>query len=79
MVNVLRTFIEGDQKVTEYTKDGVTVSHTVREPNRDEPTTQPPVETMEEKVARLEQLLLEQNLVQMEVLATIFEELVGGA
>lgn len=40
---------------------------------------QPPVETMEQKISRLEQLVQEQNLVQMEVLATIFEELVGGA
>lgn len=40
---------------------------------------QPPVETMEEKIARLEQLVQEQNLTQMEVLATIYEEILGGA
>lgn len=40
---------------------------------------QPPVETTAEKIARLEQLVQEQNLTQMEVLATIYEEILGGA
>ncbi|MCV9899820.1 hypothetical protein OKS35_06750 [Exiguobacterium sp. N5] len=40
---------------------------------------QMPIETMEEKITRLEQLVQEQNLVQMEVLATIYEEILGGA
>lgn len=40
---------------------------------------QPPVETMEEKIVQLEQLIQEQNLTQMEVLATIYEEILGGA
>lgn len=38
-----------------------------------------PIETMEQKIARLEQQLTEQNLVQMEVLATIYEQILGGA
>lgn len=77
MVDILRTFIEGDQKVTEYTRDGVTVSHTVREPNRTELTQT--VETTDQKIARLEKQLAEQNLMQMEVLATIYEQILGGA
>lgn len=40
---------------------------------------QPIVETTAEKLARLEQLVQEQNLTQMEVLATIYEEILGGA
>ncbi|WP_294742016.1 hypothetical protein [uncultured Exiguobacterium sp.] len=40
---------------------------------------QQPIETIEQKIARLEKQLTEQNIVQMEVLATIFEEIVGGA
>lgn len=40
---------------------------------------QPPVETMEEKIARLEQQVQSDNLVIMETLATIFEEIIGGA
>jgi hypothetical protein len=30
-LKILRQYIVGDKKVTEYTKDGVTVSHTVEE------------------------------------------------
>ncbi|WP_214813837.1 hypothetical protein [Exiguobacterium sp. s196] len=35
--------------------------------------------SLEEKVTQLEQLVQEQNLTQMEVLATIYEQLLGGA
>lgn len=82
MLNILREYIDGDMQFTEYTRDGVTVSHTVRTPvqtEQPEPEPQEPVETMEQKIARLEQLVQEQNLTQMEVLATIYEEILGGA
>lgn len=82
MLKILRQYSDGDEQVTEYTRDGSAVSHTVRTPiqtEQPEPESQKPVETMEEKVARLESIVQEHNLIQMEVLATIFEEIVGGA
>lgn len=43
MISILRTYIEGDNKVTEYTKDGANVSHIVKEAIQTEPIE--PVET----------------------------------
>lgn len=36
MLDILRKFIEGDFQVTEYTRDGKTVSHTVKVPVQSE-------------------------------------------
>ena len=82
MIQILNEYIEGVVHVTEYTLDGVTVSHTVRTPvqtEQSQPETQPPVETMEEKIARLEQQVQSDNLIVMETLASIYEEIIGGA
>lgn len=77
MVRKLRDFIDGDEQVTEYTRDGVTVSHTVRTPvqtEQPEPEPQEPVETIEEKVARLEQQVMNDNLILMDALAMTYEQ-----
>ena len=77
-MNVLRKYIEGDEQVTEYTRDGVTVSHTVRTPIQTEqpqPEPQPPVETMEQKIARLEQQVQSDNLILMDALAMTYEQI----
>lgn len=77
MVRKLRDFIDGDEKVTEYTRDGVTVSHTVRtavQTEQPEQEPQEPVETMEEKIARLEQQVMSDNLILMDALAMTYEE-----
>lgn len=82
MLKILREYVEGDEQVTEYTRDGVTVSHTVRMPvqeDKPEPEPQEPIETIEEKVARLEQQVMNDNLIVMETLASIYEEIIGGA
>lgn len=73
MVTKLREYIENGIQVIEYTRDGESVSHVVKTPVVTEPTE--PVETVEEKLARMEQQLEAQSLVQLEVLATIYEEL----
>jgi hypothetical protein len=36
MIQILRQYIEGDMNVIEYTKDGVTVSHTIKTPIQNE-------------------------------------------
>lgn len=36
MITILRQYIEDDMQVVEYTKDGVTVSHTVKTPIQNE-------------------------------------------
>ena len=82
MIQVLREYVEGDMQVTEYTRDGVSVSHTVRIPvhiEQPQLEPQPPVETMEQKIARLEQQVQSDNLIVMETLASIYEEIIGGA
>lgn len=80
MISILHKHIENGIQVTEYTRDGVTVSHTVRTPvQTEQPEPQEPVETMEEKIARLEQQVANDNLILMETLASIYEEIIGGA
>ncbi|MFX4305992.1 hypothetical protein F8N00_11420 [Exiguobacterium sp. A1_3_1] len=68
------TYMDGKYKVTEYENgssirvlDEVGVSPVKQE------------ETTDQKIARLEKQLAEQNLMQMEVLATIYEQILGGA
>ena len=39
---------------------------------------QQPVESTEEKIARLEQQVMNDNLIVMETLASIYEEIIGG-
>jgi hypothetical protein len=80
MLQIKRQYIDGDMQVTEYTKDGQTVSHIVKVPvQQDVPPIEPisvsPQETLEEKIARLEQQIQENTLIQFDVLATIYEEL----
>lgn len=36
MIQILRQYVEGDYQVIEYTKDGATVSHTVKTPIQNE-------------------------------------------
>lgn len=80
-MKILREFTESGMKVIEYTTDGLTISHTVKSPieTGQAPSSQKSVETMDQKIARLEKQLTEQNLMQMEVLATIYEQILGGA
>lgn len=76
MIQILKQYIEGDNQVTEYTRDGETVSHTVKQPVVTEP--QEPVvpqETLEQKVDRIEIQRQDDTLMQLDVLATIYEEL----
>ncbi|UII56719.1 hypothetical protein LS684_04435 [Cytobacillus spongiae] len=40
-----------------------------------EPVQEEPIETLEQKIERLEQQIQQDNLIQFEVLATIYEEL----
>lgn len=48
MLKILNQYIEDNLQVTEYTKDGTTVSHTVKVPiQTEEPTPQP---TLEERI-----------------------------
>jgi hypothetical protein len=77
MLKVLRQFTEGDKQITEYTRDGVTVSHTEETPvsSTESPTETPPQETLEQKVDRIEVQRQEDTLMQLDVLATIYEEL----
>jgi hypothetical protein len=81
MLQVLREYQEDAQEVTEYTRDGETVSHTVRVPIQEETPPAEPTETeptLEEKITRLEQQIQQDNLVTFEVLATIYEELLAS-
>jgi hypothetical protein len=80
MLSILREYIEDNYRVIEYTKDGQTVSHVVKTPVQteiplEETLPVPPQETLEEKIARLEQQIQNDTLVQFDVLATIYEEL----
>lgn len=55
MLQILRKFIEGVEQVTEYTRDGVTVSHIVRTPlqiEQPQPEPQEPQPTLEELQAQ---------------------------
>lgn len=70
-MNVLRQYIENGMQITEYTKDGVTVSHRVETPIINTPT--PPQPTLEEQIAELKQ----DNLILMDALATTFEEILN--
>lgn len=54
---ILRAYQDGDYNVTEYTVDGVNVSHTVRELIQsivETPAEHPPGPTLDERVATLE-------------------------
>ncbi|MFJ7850801.1 hypothetical protein ACIQZM_18030 [Peribacillus sp. NPDC097206] len=80
MLSILRETIRGDMKVIEYTKDGETVIQTVKVPTDVEGIQNPELgvfESLEQKVDRLEKQVTEDNLVQFEVLATIYEELLS--
>ena len=53
MLNVLKDYIDGDMQVTEYTRDGLTVSHIVKTPvQSDIPEQKPEVieTTLEDKI-----------------------------
>lgn len=57
MIQVLREYVEGDMQVTEYTRDGVNVSHVLRVPvaSTVEPGEVLPVQpTFEQRVKELE-------------------------
>jgi hypothetical protein len=61
MITILREYIDGNEQVTEYTKDGQTVSHIVRVPAQSE--TQPgeslPIPpTFEQRLQALETAML---------------------
>lgn len=79
MSQILRQYIdENGLQITEFTRDGVTVSATIKQTipvDLPEPIPIEPQPTLEEKLARMEQQLQEQALIQLEVLATIYEEL----
>lgn len=61
MLEILRVYTENNLKITEYTKDGKTVSHVVEEPIQ---TEQQPIES---KLTTEEQILSE-NLYQTALL-----------
>lgn len=76
-MRILREYEEEGLAVTEYTKDGISVSHTVRQAITTELEPIPePQPTIEEKLARMERQLEDQSIVQLEVLASIYEELI---
>jgi len=94
MLKILREFIEGDMQITEYTRDVVfneeteeweispnaSRSHKVEIPVQSEAPVKPlpPQETAEQKIERLEQQVQSDNLIMMEVMATIYEELLAS-
>lgn len=66
MIEILRQYIDGDYQVTEYTKDGQTVSHVVKVPIQAEiPAGEqiPVPPTFEQRITALENVLL--SLVQI--------------
>lgn len=76
MLKVLRKYVDDIYTITEYTRDGVTVNNvtkTITPLEQDEPVE--PVETLEQKLERLERQIQQDSLLQLEVLATIYEEL----
>lgn len=76
-MEILKKYVSNNENIIEYTRDGVTISHVVRTPVQTvEPPLQP-IETTDQKISRLEKQLAEQNLMQMEVLATIYEQILG--
>ena len=72
-IKILNKYEEDGYLVSEFTRDGETISHVIRECLEVAPAEPQP--TLEEKIARMEQQIEEQSLVQLEVLATIYEEL----
>jgi len=78
---ILRETIEDGMKIIEYTKDGETVSGRISYPSsivEINPEPSSTVETTEQKIERLEQQVQSDNLIMMEVLATIYEELLAS-
>jgi hypothetical protein len=81
MLKILKKYTEDSFEVVEYTKNGIDVSHVVKTPIINDET-DIEIESIDEKIARLERnnqelkVQVEQdNLIQFEVLATIYEEL----
>jgi len=73
-MRTLRVFIENGIEITEFTLDGVTVSHRVETPAQPQEPIEPQ-ETLEQKVERIELQRQDDTLMQLDVLATIYEEL----
>lgn len=74
MLEVLRDYIEGDKQVTEYTRDGKTVSHRVEVPVMSEiPEDEviPVQPTFNQRIEKLQ----EENLKLSLALAEMYEEL----
>lgn len=69
MPAILREYMDGEFKVTEFTQDGKTVSSRASV-LANLPTPEPP-KTLEERVAQLQQ----DNVILMDALATAFEEI----
>jgi hypothetical protein len=84
MLEILRKYTEDSFGIVEYTKNGIDVSHVVKTPIVNNETGIE-IETIDEKIARLEQnnqelkaQVEQDNLIQFEVLATIYEELLAS-
>lgn len=72
-MEVLKAYTDGDMEVTEYTKDGVTVSHTIRVPVRTEPIAPTaPQPSIEERLETIE-LSAAQTQIQVDYLAFMTE------
>lgn len=73
-MKILNQYAQDGYKVTQYTKDGTTVSHAIRtlitKPVEIEPIEPQP--TLEQRVEQLQQ----DNVILMDALATTFEELI---
>lgn len=64
MLEVLKRYVEGDYNVTEYSKDGKNVSHTIRTPIPPNSTEDKFVSTIEEQIlaeTQYQTALLEMN------------------
>ena len=78
MLQVLREYTKDGFKITEYTTDGKTASHVVTSIISEGEIIQ--VESLEEKIGRLEQQLAEQkeqNLNLLDVNLSLYEELLS--
>ena len=77
-IKVLRQYVEGEMNVTEYTSDGKTISHIVKEaiptpvPEGESNISSLP-ETIEEKVEKANQ----QSLASLDITLGIYEEILA--
>lgn len=74
-LKILNEYTLNNFNITEYTKDGITISHEVKIPIPIVGEELPIQEPIHVKLERIEQQRQADNLTQFDVLATIYEEL----